>query len=397
MKKSCLLPLIATALSGWCAPAAPEELQLRAAFPLAFDAALSASSTFNPRYFGDEVYVNQINNGTSGFGRYESGSEVPLITVNNTAENIEHRMVAPFRAPNGTRYILGSSSGATSSTTFSRYDFDGQNRVDAPVPDGFIVEGYDWVDENTVIYTVYTSGNRKKLYLADVVAEPFAINLNTAWNPNGYIDTGVSTRIRNVRVGDQYRGFAYYGDSGQNTNPNFFALNLATGAETLLGNAGALTGTGSFGIWTVVERGGYLYVQTTDNGIQVYRLNSATTLGELAVTYSKEALDAVTGYSGQYYGLDVTPDGRRMLLGASQGKVFELGPPRLWVTRINTDLEITWPVSVTAVVLQSTTSSTLSGFADIDPQPAPTPGDKFNTVWVPLSDAAGYFRLRRAP
>jgi hypothetical protein len=49
----------------------------------------------------------------------------------------------------------------------------------------------------------------------------------------------------------------------------------------VLGDAGSLTGTGSFGLWTVVERGGLLYVQTTDNGIQVYEMNSATSLGQL--------------------------------------------------------------------------------------------------------------------
>ncbi len=45
--------------------------------------------------------------------------------------------------------------------------------------------------------------------------------------------------------------FACYGDAGQNGNPNLYAFNPATGVETLLGNEGALTGSGSFGPWTV--------------------------------------------------------------------------------------------------------------------------------------------------
>ena len=127
------------------------------------------------------------------------------------------------------------------------------------------------MDDNTIIYTVYSpSTNRDRLYLADVVAAPFALNRNTAWNANGYITTSASTRIRNVRVGDAYSGYAYYGDGNQSSNPNMYVVNLATAAETLLGNAGTLTGTGSFGVWTVLERGGYLYVQTTDNARSDY-------------------------------------------------------------------------------------------------------------------------------
>ena len=123
------------------------------------------------------------------------------------------------------------------------------------------------------------------------------MSANTAWNANAFITTSVTTRIRNVRVGDVYSGFAYYGDAGHNSNPNFYAVDLATGVETLLGNAGTLTGGGSFVVWTVLERGGYLYVQTTDNGIQVYNMNSATSLGSLYTTYTKLDLDAITGGS----------------------------------------------------------------------------------------------------
>ena len=53
-----------------------------------------------------------------------------------------------------------------------------------------------------------------------------------------------------------------------------------------------------------MERGGYLYVQTTDNGIEVYSLTSATTLGSLAITFTKEDVDTATGYTGQYWGFD---------------------------------------------------------------------------------------------
>jgi hypothetical protein len=68
-------------------------------------------------------------------------------------------------------------------------------------------------------------------------------------------------------------------------------------------------------------------VQMTDNGIQVYKMADATTLGPLYTTYAKAKLDILTGGSTQYYGLDVTPDGAKLLLGGLEGKVSELGIP----------------------------------------------------------------------
>lgn len=377
------------------APYLPEELQLRVTINLGADLGVP-NSTFNPRIFDGDNYANQINSPV-GFGRYPSGSGTAEMVVNNSDIPLEHRMVAPFRGANSTTYLLGS--GGAVANTFSRYDFDGSNRVDVVAPSGETGEGYDWVDNDTIIYTSYNpSGSRRRLYLADVTAEPFAVTANTTWNANGFVTSSVATRLRNVRVGDVYSGYAYYGNAGLNDNPNFYALNLATGVETLLGNAGQLTGSGSFGIWTVLERGGYLYVQTTDNGIQVYNMNSATSLGDLYTTYSKEILDAITGLAShyQYFGLDVTPDGSKLLLSALEGKVFELGQPNLTVSTAGTDVVLAWPGSVTAVVVQSS-SNLSSGFTDLDPQPFVNFDGIQNTVTLPIGTDAEFFRLRKAP
>lgn len=287
---------------------------------------------FNPRLFDGDVYANQIN--VPAIGRYPQGSSTPEVVL----VSVEHRTIAPFRGANRTRYILGASSAAT--TVFSRYDFDFQNRIEAPVPEDQNTETFDWVDENTIIYCIYNpSGNRKRLALATVNAEPFTVTPDTRWNEQGYITTSITGRIRNVRVGDVYSGYAYYGDGGQNENPKFFAINLATGAETELGNAGTLTGTGSFGLWTVVERGGYLYVQTTDNGIRVYEMTSATTLGALVTTYTQEQLSALTGYNGQFWGFDVTAEGNMIVSGT--GLICELaGPARLQAYVLKPDWNI---------------------------------------------------------
>lgn len=381
-------------------PYLPEELQLRVVLDFSADSGISPSSTFNPRFFDGDVYFTQINVGAEGFARYPSGANTPTLMVDNHGtSSAEHRMVAPFRGAHRATYLLGSSSGQVTAGTFARYRSDGTARVEVSTPGAqpgtARAEGWDWVDDNTIIYSDYASGARKRLHLADVSAEPFAVTLNTAWNANGYVETGVSTRIRNVRVGDQYPGYAYYGDSGNNDFPKFFAINLATGQETLLGDAGILTGTGSFGVWTVLERGGYLYVQTTDNGILVYPMTGPTSIGPIYTTYQEWDLDLITGYTAQYYGLDVSPDGRRLVLGASGGKVYELGPPTIGMVWLGNSALVTWPSSVTSVILQS--SGGLSGFVDMDPQPPVQLDGKANTALVVPGPGNTFYRLRKAP
>jgi hypothetical protein len=392
-----------TFIAGFClaaalsqaAPYLPEQLQLRVAINLGSEIG-GGNSTFNPRIFDGNNFVNQINT-PMGFGRYPSGSGSPSVVVNNTSIPLEHRMVAPFRGADSTAYMIGSGSGAMLNTTFSRYDFDGSNRVDAVNPAGLTAEGFDWVDDNTIIYTIYSSGSRNRLYLSDVVVEPFSISTNTTWNANGFITTSVTTRIRNVRKGDVYSGYAYYGDAGQNTDPNFYAVNLTTGVETLLGNAGTLTGGGSFGVWTVLERGGYLYVQTTDNGIQVYNMNSATNLGSLYTTYTKTDLDTITGANaiGQYFGLDVTPDGSKLLLGGLGGLIFEFGPPILNISRSGTDVTLSWSASVNSVVIQNSLTLSPPNFIDMNPQPAINVNGIMNEVAIPITNTTEFFRLRK--
>ncbi|HPY32112.1 MAG TPA: hypothetical protein PLT00_06630 [Verrucomicrobiota bacterium] len=381
---------------GWKdAPYEAEELQLRAAMEMSQDLGTAIPTTlFNPRFFDGYAFVNQIN--TFGFGIYPSGSATPKLVVDN-AGIIEHRMITPFRGAYRSTYLLGSSQAAAPGNNyFSRYDFDGGNRVDVSTPSGNVAAGFDWVDDDTIIYVAYNpSGDRKNLYLVDVVAEPFQLTANTTWNANGYAPTSVSGRIRNVRVGDVYNGYAYYGDAGVNDHPNFYALDLATGQETLLGNAGTLTGGGSFGIWTVLERGGFLYVQTTDNGIQVYSMVDATTLGSLFATYSHDLLKTITGYTReQFWGLDVTPDGRRLLL-AGTGTAYEFGPPNIFISLSGSDLELSWYKFVTGGIVQASDSIIAPDFKDLDPQPYIFEDGNVNKAVVPLGAESKFYRLRK--
>jgi hypothetical protein len=308
-------------------------------------------------------------------------------------------MVAPFRGDQRNVYLLGSSGATT--TTFSRYDFDGANRVDVNVPGQYqTTEGFDWVDENTILYTTYSPpANRRRLSLARVTANPFSVTADTRWNFNGAVETSATTRLRNVRVGDQFSGYAYYGDAGQNQQPQLFAIDLATGAETTLGNAGSLTGVGSFGLWTVVERGGQLYAQTTDNGIQVYAMTDATTLGPLQTTYPSDLLEDVTGYTGQFWGFDVAPDGTLLLSGA-HGLVFELeippvDPLPLTIQFAAGQVTLSWPGTVVDAVIQASTDLSGSNFADLTPQPPVTIAQDHYTVTLPISTATQFYRLRR--
>jgi hypothetical protein len=386
-------------LGGPGVPYLAEQLQLQMTINPSAELGIPASSMFNARLFDDRIFANQINNPC--FGRYLWGSNTAEVLINNNGNNLlEHRMVAPFRGSTRLTYMLASSSAAAPTTTFTRYDWDGNNPLGMDTPDVLSADAFDWVDNDTIVYAIYTSGNRTKLYLADVTAEPFSLTLNTAWNANGYVATGVSQRIRNVRVGGLYRGYAYYGDGNNNSSPKFYAINLATGADTLLGSLGTLTGGGSFGIWTVLERDGYLYVQTTDNGVFVYKMTDATTLGSLYTTYTKAQLDAIAGYTGaQYFGLDVSADGRKLLLSGLEGKVFALGTrPALTISKSGAALVLSWPGSgVAAQALQSSISLEAGGFSDLAPEPTIQSDGEVNTVTLPLGTASAFFRLRKLP
>lgn len=396
MKNSILsITWFAGILTAAAAPPLSGELELRNTIQLSADLSLTANTTYNPRLFDGSIFATQIT--VPGFARYAGDPLTPELLSPGAPE---HRMVAPFRGASSGVYLLAASGASTS--TFSRYDFAGGNGFDVPVPgSGQAAESFDWVDDNTIIYTTYNpSANRRRLSLAKVVAEPFTATADTRWNADGYISTTVSTRIRNVRKGDVYSGFAYYGDGGQNANPQFFALNLATGAETALGNAGTLTGSGSFGVWTVVERRGYLYVQTTDNGIQIYNMTSGSSQGTLYATYAKDALDSLTGYTGQYYGMDVSPDGTRLVLGSSQGNVFELAsvvpsPLSLDIARSGNDIILSWPATITGGVIEAAPGGAPLVWSALDPQPAVTVIQGLNTVTLPRTIPARFFRLKK--
>src|ERR1035437_352597 len=104
-------------------------------------------------------------------------------------------MVASFRGAYSSTYMMGSSSvavGATT-TTFTRYNWDGSNPIQVTSPDALTVESFDWVNDHTIIFTCSKSPNTKRLYLADVVADPFSVTKNTTWNANGYVENTALT------------------------------------------------------------------------------------------------------------------------------------------------------------------------------------------------------------
>lgn len=317
-----LVPLVSHA---GATPWTGTELSLRTTINLPADAGVAPNTQFNPRIAGDYNYVDQITVGA--FGRYAAGSSVPSVAMatDPTITN-GHREVTAFLGADSTTYLL--ASGGSANYTFSRYNFDGTGRVTIADPRGapYSAGSFAWVNTNTVVMTTYDGGSHSLLYLADVVANPFSMTLNTTWNPSAFITTS-SPYIRSVTVGDIYNGYAYYGNgsanSGGGLNPNFYALNLSSGVETLLGGFGTLSNSYA-GIWTVEEMGGYLYVQTTGGGIQVYNMASATNMGSLYTTYTKAQLDAVTGYSGDYYGFDVSTNGGGRMLLSGVGKTFEI-------------------------------------------------------------------------
>ena len=176
-------------------------------------------------------------------------------------------------------------------------------------------------------------------------------------------------------------------------------VNLTNGFETVLGswNSTFRTGfTASFGLWTVVERGGYLYLQSSDDGIQVYSMANPTNMGSLYESYSAELLNEVTRSTllPPYYGFDVEPNGRNLLLGGYDGRVLELGSPNLTMSCSGTDTMLTWDASGPDVVVQSCYSLSPSSFWDI--YPAVQVNGKLRTAIISASPDTAFFRLRRS-
>ncbi len=283
---------------------------------------VSSSSMYNPRSFGGKNYIVQINTPQRGVGCYPAGSAF-YEALANIGDGAEPRMAGPFQAA---EYIL--FSGGAGNDYFSRIDpnLNLDTRVFATNLD-VRPSSYDWVDDDTIIHNSYKSGLRTNLYLTDVNPEPFQVTANTSWNANGYVTTEATIRIRNVRIGDIYNGYAYYGDAGTE-NAGFWAINLATGVSTQVETLSG-TGSGSWGLWTVKEVDGFLYVHTTHDGIYIYNMTDATTLGTLHTRYTKDGLDALAEDTNPNWGFDVVDDGARMLLSAGLGRIIEIIDSRI--------------------------------------------------------------------
>ena len=288
-------------------------------------------SPYNPRTVDGKNFIGQLAHNLTRFPVSASIADLPTLSTS------EHRMAIPFQGDNAKTYLL--ATGGSSNDNFTRLDYKTLgNPVTATYtnPAGNTdtePNSFDWVDDDTIIFSSYEkksgiggTNGRLTLHLADVMADPFNIRKNTTWNSNGAVLTGASTRIRNVTVGDIYNDHAYYGSAGKNGAASFFALNLATGNEKTLGSI-TTSGSGSFGLWTVKESDGYLYVHTTNNGVQVYNMTDASTLGSLYTTYSQTELEALSGRGKQQsWGFDVSNDGALMLYTNGSGTVLELIP-----------------------------------------------------------------------
>ena len=283
---------------------------------------VASSSMYNPRSFGGKDYVVQINTPQRGAGCYLAGSLI-YEALADIGDGAELRMAGPFPAAS-----YGLFSGGADNDYFSRIDpnLNLDTRIFAMNLD-VRPSSYDWVDDDTIIHNSYKSGLRANLYLTDINPDPFQVSANRSWNGNGYVTTGATTRIRNVRVGDIYNDCAYYGDAGTNT-AGFWCIDLATGVSTSLGTMD-VTGDGSWGLWTVKEVDGFLYVHTTHDGIYIYNMTDAVTLGTLHTRYTKDELDALAEDTNPNWGFDVVDGGARMLLSAGLGRVIEIIDSRI--------------------------------------------------------------------
>lgn len=314
-----LMVAVATA-----APIPPDQLQVTSIINTT-DALFGANSNYNPRHFAGNNFALQINN-TAGVVRQMAGADEPDVALTLAGEP-EARMVAPMEGGQSTTWLL--LGGGANEPQFSRVPFNAEDSTDRTYagPDDHEPNSFDWVDEDTIVYASYEF--RDTLYLADVVAEPFDVVPNTLWNANASVQTPAG-RIRNVRVGDVYNGFAYFAESAVATDARVFALDLQTGQSTVVTTIDDVSGDGSWGLWTVKESDGYLYVQTSHDGVYVYEMQNATTVGDLHTWYTKEDIDDLMIEAGgsvtPNWGFDVANRGSLMLFGGS-GTVIEVSVP----------------------------------------------------------------------
>lgn len=317
---ACACPLASQAVAPWL----PGQLVVTATMTDV------PSSNYNPRIVDGYNYVANTSAGTFTWARYAAGSSTAATT--SSGIDRDQRMVSPLGGPGNSTYVLGSGG---TTNLFTRYDWaTGTLQASQATPATSVVAGatneaYAWVDSGTIVANNYNpSANRNRLYLMNVVADPFALTLNTTntgFGNVGYKDTTPGLRIRSVTVGSNSgvsNGYAYYGNgvgNPANIDPKFYALNLSTGIETELGSFGSLIPATSYaGIWTVVAQDGYLYVQTTNDGIKVFAMPSPTSIGSLYTTYTQTQLNALTGVQS-YFGFDVN------LIGAAPRMVLSGG------------------------------------------------------------------------
>jgi hypothetical protein len=149
------------------------------------------------------------------------------------------------------------------------------------------------------------------------------VTSNTAWNAQGTVVTEAE-RIRNVRVGDVYNTHAYYAEAQTADNARIWAIDLATGESNVVNLIPSVSGSGSWGLWTIKEVDGFMYVHTSHDGVYVYGMDDALSVTPLVTHYEKEELDDLMEDTTPNWGFDVADSGRIMLLGGS-GKVIQIG------------------------------------------------------------------------
>ena len=306
-----LTAALVTARAANAAPLAADSLRISATMEG------GRGSLYNPRSAGGYNYVVDITNPYT-LARYPVGSDEPDIGPLTIATGTENRMTMPFEGANSTTYVL--SAGGSNESGFTLRNYDDLSPISTVQSSYGEVEpnSFDWVDDDTIIFSSYE--NRSTLYMAHVAVNGSVLSVTQSGL--GAISTSAA-RIRNVIVGDEYDGYAYFSEVGVNP-AGVYALNLATGAQTLLTTYTESQSRYTSGVWTVKEVDGYLYLHTPGDGITVYNMTGATTLGDVAETYSQAVLDALTGNSSASYGFDVVDGGARMLYGNGGDKVIEI-------------------------------------------------------------------------
>ncbi|MGN6384969.1 MAG: hypothetical protein ACTHMT_01895, partial [Verrucomicrobiota bacterium] len=110
--------------------------------------------------------------------------------------------------------------------------------------------------------------------------------------------------------------------------------------------------------------------------------------------------DEATGYTGQYWGFDVTSDGKTFVLGGAPGTAWELTvtaqePLSVSISRSGNDVVLAWPAAIDGATVEAADALAPGGFSEMNPQPTVEGNEGQNNATIPPQGKMRFVRLKK--